>query len=137
MGGMSAFDETTHTRDRAGKFAEMAGSAPSSPPLTAPLATDDAGAPPTLAGTVEGLRVEAGSSPAAPAVADDEPVFTCRHCDAGFATFDEHSDHLSEVHDDDGDDSCSECGADLDDGQGFDGLCGNCADRAEVEGRWS
>lgn len=28
------------------------------------------------------------------------------------------------------DDVCSECGASLDDGQGYDGLCGNCADKS-------
>ncbi len=27
---------------------------------------------------------------------------------------------------------CSECGADNDDGEGWDGLCGNCADRKEA-----
>jgi len=26
---------------------------------------------------------------------------------------------------------CSECGEPLDDGEGYDGKCGNCADRAE------
>ena len=31
----------------------------------------------------------------------------------------------------DEDDVCSECGASLDDGEGFNGLCGNCADAAE------
>lgn len=35
------------------------------------------------------------------------------------------------------DDTCSQCAASLDDGEGFDGLCGACADRAENEGRWS
>lgn len=34
------------------------------------------------------------------------------------------------------DDSCSDCGADLSDGEGYDGLCGECADAAEAEGRW-
>jgi hypothetical protein len=34
---------------------------------------------------------------------------------------------------------CSECGANLADdaGEGYDGLCGSCADVAEKEGRWS
>src|SRR5262249_6865621 len=38
---------------------------------------------------------------------------------------------------------CDECGAVLErdgeviDGDGYDGLCGNCADQAEREGRWS
>jgi hypothetical protein len=38
---------------------------------------------------------------------------------------------------------CDECGAILEregeclDGDGYDGLCGNCADRAEAEGRWA
>lgn len=34
--------------------------------------------------------------------------------------------------DDDDEDTCS-CGASLDDGEGYDGLCGNCADRADNE----
>jgi len=32
--------------------------------------------------------------------------------------------------------SCDECGASLADGEGYDGLCGNCADKAERHGRW-
>lgn len=28
------------------------------------------------------------------------------------------------------------CGNDLDDGQGFDGYCGDCADQAEADGEW-
>ncbi len=28
---------------------------------------------------------------------------------------------------------CSQCGAPLDDGEGYDGSCGNCADRAEAK----
>lgn len=34
---------------------------------------------------------------------------------------------------------CSECGANLaeSEGEGYDGLCGDCADRAEAKGRWS
>jgi hypothetical protein len=32
-------------------------------------------------------------------------------------------------------DSCEECGEPVD-GDGYDGLCGNCADRADQEGRW-
>ncbi|CCG43339.1 hypothetical protein [Magnetospirillum molischianum] len=32
-----------------------------------------------------------------------------------------------------GDDRCSECGASLEDGEGYDGKCGNCADREENE----
>jgi hypothetical protein len=39
MEGMTAFDETTHARDRAGKFTEMAGSAPDGA-LTAPADAD-------------------------------------------------------------------------------------------------
>lgn len=35
---------------------------------------------------------------------------------------------------DEDDDVCSECGAALDDGEGYDGKCGSCADRAEEEG---
>lgn len=31
---------------------------------------------------------------------------------------------------------CSQCGANLADGEGFDGRCGNCADRAEADGEW-
>lgn len=36
------------------------------------------------------------------------------------------------------DETCEECGANLtdDEGEGYDGLCGDCADRAETEGRW-
>lgn len=34
------------------------------------------------------------------------------------------------------DDTCSECGDDLSDNEGYDGLCGTCADAAEAEGRW-
>ncbi|MEA5456730.1 hypothetical protein SPF06_18560 [Sinomonas sp. JGH33] len=36
-------------------------------------------------------------------------------------------------------DPCSECGDDLEDsaGEGYDGLCGDCADQAERQGRWS
>lgn len=33
--------------------------------------------------------------------------------------------------------SCDECDELLDDGEGYDGLCGTCADRAEEAGRWS
>ena len=29
------------------------------------------------------------------------------------------------------DDPCRECGESADDGEGWDGLCGNCADREE------
>lgn len=36
-----------------------------------------------------------------------------------------------------GPDEHCECGAPLDDGEGYDGLCGNCADRAENEGKFS
>lgn len=34
---------------------------------------------------------------------------------------------------------CSECGANLadDEGEGYDGLCGSCADEAEEKGQWS
>lgn len=28
---------------------------------------------------------------------------------------------------------CSECGVKLEDGEGYDGMCGNCADSAEEE----
>lgn len=36
-------------------------------------------------------------------------------------------------------DLCDECGAPLadDEGEGYDGLCETCADKAEKEGRWS
>lgn len=34
---------------------------------------------------------------------------------------------------DDDSDTCSECGAALDDGEGFDGLCGTCADHSTEE----
>ena len=33
--------------------------------------------------------------------------------------------------------TCGQCGSYNDDGEGYDGLCGNCADAAELEGRWS
>lgn len=39
--------------------------------------------------------------------------------------------------DDEADEACSECGEPTDDGEGYDGLCGSCADKAEAEGRWS
>ena len=32
---------------------------------------------------------------------------------------------------------CVECGGTNNDGEGYDGLCGDCADRAEIAGRWS
>lgn len=44
---------------------------------------------------------------------------------------------IDEMQDDIRENHCSECGASLDDGEGYDGLCGNCADRAEAAGRWS
>lgn len=44
---------------------------------------------------------------------------------------------ISDLEDDIRENHCSECGASLDDGEGYDGLCGNCADRAEAAGRWS
>ncbi|MEH0110698.1 hypothetical protein V6N00_13390 [Tersicoccus sp. MR15.9] len=31
---------------------------------------------------------------------------------------------------------CTECGELNDDGEGYDGLCGNCADRADENGDW-
>lgn len=43
---------------------------------------------------------------------------------------------VSEALVDEADDRCSECGSVID-GGGYDGLCGDCADRAEGEGRWS
>jgi hypothetical protein len=33
------------------------------------------------------------------------------------------------------DDVCSRCGGDLDDGEGYDGLCGDCADQDDKEER--
>ena len=42
------------------------------------------------------------------------------------------ADEFTEVDlDDYPDEVCSECGESLDDGEGFNGLCGNCADAAE------
>jgi hypothetical protein len=38
---------------------------------------------------------------------------------------------------DDSDAACGWCGRPDDDGQGYDGLCGDCADFAEVTGKWS
>lgn len=40
--------------------------------------------------------------------------------------------HDGEMDVDDDDDVCGNCGADLDDGEGYNGLCGDCADREEV-----
>lgn len=40
---------------------------------------------------------------------------------------DDHHHHVE----DEIDNSCDECGAPLDDGEGWDGLCGNCADLKE------
>jgi len=40
---------------------------------------------------------------------------------------------LVEVELSDDDDTCSTCGKPLDDGQGYDGLCGDCADAEEDE----
>lgn len=44
-----------------------------------------------------------------------------------------------EDEEDDVTETCSECGADLavDAGEGYNGLCGSCADRAERQGQWS
>lgn len=40
-----------------------------------------------------------------------------------------------EVDDDAG--ICDECGKpNADNGEGYDGLCGDCADKAEAEGKW-
>lgn len=36
----------------------------------------------------------------------------------------------------DEEDCCRECGASLEDNEGYDGLCGDCADRAETAGEW-
>ena len=38
--------------------------------------------------------------------------------------------------DDEDDDACADCGEPLDDGEGYDGYCGNCADKLEAAGRW-
>lgn len=44
-------------------------------------------------------------------------------------------EEVVEVEDDwDFDDDMCACGASLDDGEGYDGLCGSCADAAEAEG---
>lgn len=32
---------------------------------------------------------------------------------------------------------CSRCGESNDDGEGYDGLCGDCADVAEADGEWN
>ena len=34
------------------------------------------------------------------------------------------------------DERCSACGGDLSDNEGYDGLCGSCADAAEADGLW-
>ena len=44
-----------------------------------------------------------------------------------------HAADNPELLDSDDDDTCSQCGASLDDGEGYDGLCGNCADKADDE----
>ena len=41
-----------------------------------------------------------------------------------------------DAEDDDLEDSCSHCDASLDDGEGFDGYCGNCADVLESHHYW-
>ncbi|CAM5530540.1 hypothetical protein [Leifsonia shinshuensis] len=47
------------------------------------------------------------------------------------------ADAYSIEHDGPGaEDGCTECGEPTGDNEGYDGLCGQCADRAEVEGRW-
>ena len=38
---------------------------------------------------------------------------------------------VEDAPEDEDEESCYECGASLDDGEGYDGLCGNCADAAE------
>jgi hypothetical protein len=44
-----------------------------------------------------------------------------------------------EPDDEDGPEVCraEDCGASLDDGEGYDGYCGTCADRLEAQGHWS
>lgn len=53
--------------------------------------------------------------------------------DWNLATFADSDD------DDPEEERCSECDEPLsdDEGEGYDGLCGDCADVAETEGRWS
>jgi hypothetical protein len=46
-------------------------------------------------------------------------------------------DELEQMAADAGLEYCSECYAPLDDGEGYDGLCGTHADLAEQQGRWS
>jgi hypothetical protein len=46
-------------------------------------------------------------------------------------------DELRGIADDAPIECCSECGAPLDDGEGYDGLCGTHADVAETAGAWS
>lgn len=69
---------------------------------------------------------------------------TCRFDEEGSCQEDDPEccgcpcDHV--MPDDDEDiERCSRCGANLadDEGEGYDGLCGSCADIAEHEGRWS
>lgn len=33
--------------------------------------------------------------------------------------------------------ACDECGGDTDGGDGYDGLCPDCADEAEKDGKWN
>lgn len=47
----------------------------------------------------------------------------------GDSEIDELVEHLQFDGDDEDDNVCSECGDPTDDGEGYDGLCGNCADK--------
>ena len=61
----------------------------------------------------------------------------CPECDRIFDLMvEEDAEELAYGHDCEPPERCSECG-DVLDLDGYDGLCGNCADRAETEGRWS
>lgn len=49
----------------------------------------------------------------------------------------EADDELEEDDDElEEDERCSACGGDLSDNEGYDGLCGTCADAAEADGLW-
>jgi len=50
----------------------------------------------------------------------------------GIAGLDEFDSLYDADPDEDGIERCSECNAPLDDGEGYDGRCGNCADRREA-----
>jgi len=78
--------------------------------------------------------IEAHLDPGATLRADDDAAQVVAGLDRVFAdeggskvTTEQMQDYLDTL----APDCCRECGASLDDGEGYDGLCGNCADVAE------